>query len=380
MRASRARPVAAAVLVAALGAAGCGDAGTGEDDAVLTVYVSTPLSGPAQGDGEDVADGARLALADAGGRAGELEVRAEYLDASAGGGRFEAAAVAANARRAVEDSSSIAYIGELDSAATRTSLPITNEANLLQVAPGSTAPDLVRESSFDDAVPQEIQTTGERTFARVVPSDDVQGAAGAAFAKRLGATRVEVVRDGSAFGATLAESFTDVARQLGLDIVPASGERYLAGSDLRTLFMRASSGERPSQGQGGRLIVSDALLSPELRGAHATSATLAPAHLPPAGAEFVAAFQAEHGREPGRYAAYGYEAMAAVLAAVERAEDATDRQAAIDALFDGTERDSVIGTYSITDTGETTLDRLSGYELAGGAGDRLRPVAELRVR
>jgi hypothetical protein len=44
--------------------------------------------------------------------------------------------------------------------------------------------------------------------------------------------------------------------------------------------------------------------------------------------------------------------MASVLAAIERASDPADRAAVIDAYFDGTERDSALGSYRITDTGE----------------------------
>jgi hypothetical protein len=48
----------------------------------------------------------------------------------------------------------------------------------------------------------------------------------------------------------------------------------------------------------------------------------------------------------------GHAAMAAVLAAMERASDPADRGSVIDAFFDGTERDSRLGRYRIADTGE----------------------------
>ena len=44
--------------------------------------------------------------------------------------------VAANANRAADDPTAIAYLGELDYGATAVSLPITNHAGLLQVSPG----------------------------------------------------------------------------------------------------------------------------------------------------------------------------------------------------------------------------------------------------
>jgi hypothetical protein len=231
------RPVggaAALVVCLALGA-GCGAEGTAEPgEATLTVYVSAPLTGPGREDGAAVADGAREALADAGEVAGGYEVRAEYLDvAGRNETRFDAVTVAENARTATRDSTTIAYLGELDSGASRTSVPITNSAGILQVAPGSGASDLVRDETYNDDLPTEVQGTGERTFAQLVPTYEPD------------------------------------------EEVPARD-----------------------------------------------------------------------------FAALGHEVMASVLAAIERAEDPADRASVIDAYFDGTERDSRLGTYRITDTGE----------------------------
>jgi hypothetical protein len=62
------------------------------------------------------------------------------------------------------------------------------------------------------------------------------------------------------------------------------------------------------------------------------------------------------------------EAMASVLAAIDRAGDPLSRSSVVDAYFDGTERDSVLGTYSITAEGETTLDApLAAYYVEAGA-------------
>lgn len=260
---------------------GCGQP-EAEGDPKLTIYVSAPLTGPAGAEGRDAADGARLALADAGGEAGGIEVEAEYLDvAGRNESRSDPVSAGRNARTATEDSTSIAYIGELDSATSRTSVPITNSADLLQVAPGSGATDLVVEESFDDSVPKDIQATGERTFARVLPSDD------------------------------------DVQDEFGQGVISGPAE---------------------------------------------------PGELPPAGQEMLDRFRDEYGRAPGPWAAYGYEAMASALAAVDRADDPLDRSSVVAAYFDGTRRDSVLGEYSITEEGETTLDApLAAYNVEAGA-------------
>src|SRR3954454_15767614 len=95
--------VLAAAGLAAAGVAGCGSDSASSEDSVLTVYVSTPLSGPDAGDGADVADGARRALEDAGDQAGGTAVDIEVLDDAGPEGAPDALA-GANARTATEDS------------------------------------------------------------------------------------------------------------------------------------------------------------------------------------------------------------------------------------------------------------------------------------
>ena len=121
---------AALVLVAS----GCGaDAGV-SGGATVNVYVSVPLSGPQAADGRQSCAAAKRALARSGGKAGDLAVRATCLDDASGApGPWNLAAVGANARQAVEDSSTVAYIGELAPAATRFSQTILEAAEIGQL-------------------------------------------------------------------------------------------------------------------------------------------------------------------------------------------------------------------------------------------------------
>ena len=116
----------------------------------------------------------RQALGDAGDRAGGTEVKLEVLDDAGPGGATDALA-GANARRATEDSTAIAYVGELDSGTTRTSLPITNEAGLLQVSPGASAVDLTRSAPGSDQIPEEVQPSG---IADLRPGDPLRHGSG----------------------------------------------------------------------------------------------------------------------------------------------------------------------------------------------------------
>src|SRR5207248_5317046 len=233
-------------------------------------------------DGRDVVGGAKLALADAHGKVGALGVRARYLDDTGGRGtraRWSPSVVAANARRATEDSTAIAYIGDFDSGATRSSLPVTNEARMLQVSPASGAVDLVQP--YLDAGNQlpSLQRTGERTFGRVIPSDEVQAQAGAVWAKRLGFTHASVSRCSSGYSAIIRSAFIEEARTLGISI----GDRGL-------YYLDAAPGAKCTPLANARqpVIATDALFDTAARSVPRsatrrliTSAAEDPSQLPP---------------------------------------------------------------------------------------------------
>jgi hypothetical protein len=167
------RPVSARSLLAqpllalvALALVACGS--TVQEDSELTVYASVPLRGPDAAAGRRLAAGIERALERAGGEAGSVPIRLEVLDDTASPERggppvWTQAQVAANAREAAEDSSSIAYIGEAESDATRVSAPITNEAGIAHIAPAPVAVELLSEPGGND-VPEEFQPSGERTL------------------------------------------------------------------------------------------------------------------------------------------------------------------------------------------------------------------------
>lgn len=343
-------------------APGCG--GGGAVDGTVTVYVSVPLQGVRGAEGRAIADGARLALEQAGGRAGELEVRAIYLDDTGNGPEWNPVATAANARRAAEDSSAIGYIGELDSGATRISLAITNQAGMIQISPGSTAVDLTRETSA--ASPETYRPTGDRNFARIVPDDEAQARAAAVLAERLGARTAGALFDQSSFGEILLDEFSDLAQERGILIGPTAGLRrgsdemivsafsqtppdviYFAGSAGAALDALAEIARRTPETP---FIASDALQTASLEICRRLRAPL----------YLTSPYVRPYGRfEDEPAAAYGYEAMSLLLDAIRRR--GADRGAVIDEVLATEDRGSPIGRYSIDGRGDTTLDRIAVY-------------------
>ena len=376
-------PIGAAALALAL-LGGCATSDGGGGSRGRAVYLSVPLEGSAGAYGRAIRDGAELALRHESRSGDGSRPRLESRDDTRGG-RWSPVVVADNARAATSHSAAVAYLGEFESGATSSSLPITNEARMLQVSPASTALDLVSPFPGSDEVPELVQPTGERTFGRVIPDDEVQAEAGATWARRLGARSAYIVSDGSRFGDAMADEFGEEAAALGI-AVERAGRRVDAArvgkSDPDLLYFGGAAGAalpflgRVARSSDATIMGTDALLLDRgfLRRARPfesrlrlTAAAQDPAQLPPPrGPRFVRRFRAAYGHEPDPYAAYGYEAMAVVLDSIDRAADPVDRSTILDAFFDTSNRDSILGTYSIDELGDTTLNRLAGYRVRDG--------------
>jgi branched-chain amino acid transport system substrate-binding protein len=344
------RSALAALLLVSLAATGCGITGSAKIEAPVSVYVSLPLTGPRGPSGQDAADGARLALEEAGGRAGGVRVDAHYLD-DARNRPWDPVAVGDNARTAIQDHTTAAYIGELDSEPTRSSAPITNQAGIAQISPGAGAVDLTAPAAGYPDTPDRYRPSGSVSFARTVPADDVVIDAAAAWAGELGVTSVAVTSDGSAFQNLSASEFRAAAAAHGIQVSPGGAPGKVAvgpGGATRAVYEPGTQ----------RLTVYGATTQRlEL------SAELDPSLLPEK--RFAARFTQRFKRSPGPYAAYGYEAMALILDAIDQAgTDASSfRDDVREAVIGAHRDDTVLGSYSITSEGDTTECMIQRYRL-----------------
>jgi ABC-type branched-subunit amino acid transport system substrate-binding protein len=200
-------------------------------------------------------------------------------------------------------------------------------------------------------------------FARTAPSDSVVLDAAANWASELGVTSAAVTSDGSAFADLAAAEFRAAAANHGIQVS--------AGEAPKRVAVAPEGGTRAVyQPETGRLTVyGPATQSLEV------SAQLDPERLP--GRDFATRFERRFQREPGPAAAYGYEAMGLVLQGIREAgTDASSfrddmRNAVIGAHRDGT----VLGSYSITDQGDTTECMIQRYRIRNGrAGQALTPL------
>ncbi len=209
-----------------------------------------------------------------------------------------------------------------------------------------------------------MQPSGSRTFGRVIPSDAAQGAAAAESMKRAGIETVAVVGSGDTYRGSLLDGFESVSG--GPSLLSAAGS-------ADAVYVASSRPERdlPRRRRFGRLRRRRTDLRPRRcePGCPPAPASSPGADAPPQAA---AGFRAAKAR-PGRFAAYGYEAMAVVLDSIDRADDPLDRSSVIDSFFATTDRDSILGSYSIDDVGDTTLSRVGAFVARPDGGLEAEP-------
>lgn len=364
----------------------------------LTVFSSLPLQGPEAERSQSIIDAEKLALRQAGGKAGNFKVNFAFSDDSTASGPragWNADKTAENARKAVQNLRTIAYLGDLDSGASAVSIPITNEAGFAQVSPGSTSVGLTKlVPGAEKGEPDKYYPGGDRNFVRVVPADDVEASAAATWAKQLGARKVFLLGDRDVEGDGLAELFRAAAQKEGLSVAGFDRADPRA-KDYRDLAAKVAKAAPDVVFFGGevdsnalrlwsdlhdalprtRLMGSHELLVPgfyrRLGGAEAdtylTSVAQDPRQLPARGKRFVRDYRRQFGQSPDPFAAYGYTAMSLILDALRRSgNDATHRNRVIDELFNTDSFASPVGKFTVDDNGDTSLDRIAGYRIKRG--------------
>ena len=396
------KTAAAAAIATLVILAGCGSSPdeSGRIAArTLAVYVSVPLDGPSAVSGEAVANGARLALDRIHAQIGRFRiVLKEVDDASPSRAEWDPGQTTNDARAAVADPTTVGYIGDLNSGASAISIPPLNRFGIPQVSPASTAVGLT--SNGPGAAPGEpykYYPTGLRTFARVAPSDTIQAAVQVQLQRSLGCTRTFVVDDGEVDGQDMATSF-DLATRAGGPEVIATQTFAPKATDYRALASSVASTGANCVLVAGVNNVGAALLTKQIAAAVPTarifatagmaestfaraispavasrllitSPALGPSAYPASGAALEAEYARRYGT-PEPDAVLGYEATSLMLDAIARATDHGRREATrariLKAIFATRGRPSVLGTYSITPDGDTTLNTFGVWRVRRG--------------
>ncbi len=415
------RAVTACALFAALtGLGACGGKGPSGNQIsgrTLTIYASVPLRGDSRVAGEAVLSGVELALAQARGRIGRYRIAFKALDDSTvQRGEWDPGQTTLNARQAVQDQTTIGYIGELNSGASAVSIPLLNRVGIAQISPGSAAVGLTTNGpGAAPGEPDKYYPTGVRTFARVVPTDAVQAAAMTHAQLSAGCTKTYVLDDGEVDGEDTATTFELVARSSGLDVltvqpfsptatdysslaagVATSGANCLLISALadtnvvlltrqlaaalphamifgsagvaESTYTDPAEGGIPSTLDGRVLITAPLAVSARVASLSSLSSLSASLASLSSVASAASAAGGDGPSEP--YTSFGYESMSLMLNAIGRATDdgrkPARRSAVVAAIFATRNRRSVLGTYSIDPNGDTTLGTYGLYRVVAG--------------
>jgi ABC-type branched-subunit amino acid transport system substrate-binding protein len=362
------RTAACAAIAAAL--AGCSSTGSSSVSVTgktLTIYASVPSQTADPAGAQDVLDAEQLALRRSGSPLGSYKIKFS---------RLASTSLSGNARTAILDKRTIAYLGELDPGASANSIPITNDQDILQVSPTDNALEYTQSTPAVPGAPKKYFAEAYRsygyTFARVVPSSALEAQAQVQELRALGVKKLYVADDGSEYGAALADAVrTDAARVLTAAQGPTSAAA-VRSSGADALFFGASSPVAAARlfNASAATVPSLKLLGPSALDNNAFASSLGPgarpstyisapgflpADLTAAGRKFVSDFRAAYGHVPAPRAIFGYEAMSAVLAVLHEAGASAGNRATVVHDFRGLKnRTSVLGTYSIQ-RGNTTL-------------------------
>jgi branched-chain amino acid transport system substrate-binding protein len=394
------------VAIAAVAAVGCSSSSSSPANGstaaaavsgnTVDIYSSLPMQGSSNVQTIPMVNGMKLALAQAGDKAGKFTVNFTALDDStAAAGKWDPSQTAANARKVAADPRAVYYIGEFNSGASEISIPILNQGGIPQVSPANTYVGLTTDlPGSAPGEPEKYYPTGKRTYLRIVPIDSIQGAADLQAMKQAGCTKVAIANDKEAYGAGLAQLIELEKAEYGVNVVSNTGIDPTA-SNFRTYAQTIKSEGADCfffsgiVSNGGVQIVKDvnaALPTAKIFGPDGVCSSAwtqasqggVPASIDPlmectvatqdlaaypGGKAFLAAYQAKYGSaEPDPYAIYGYEAMKLGLDTIASLGANGDNKAdVLKALFAIKDRKSVIGTYGFDANGDTTLKSYGLY-------------------
>ena len=345
-----------------------------------------------------MANGMKLALAQANNKAGQWTVNYQSLDDStAAAGKWDPGQTAANARKAASDPKAVIYLGEFNSGASEVSIPILNEAGIPQVSPANTYVGLTTSlPGSAPGEPQKYYPSGKRTYLRIVPIDSSQAAAGLMAMKQAGCTKVAVANDKEAYGAGLATLLglekgfygVNILSDTGIDPTAPNFRSYAStikgeGADCFYFAGITANGAvqitkdvhsaiPTAKVFGGDGVCSDTFTNAAKGGVPAAiypliQCTTAASDLSayPGGRAFLTAYQAKYGvSDPDPYAIYGYAVMQLALNTIKNlGAQGNSKSAVLAALFADKSVQSVLGTYGFDSNGDTTLKSWGLYKV-----------------
>lgn len=370
---------------ALLNLAACGKKDTvpaADGEMVVKIGAIQPLTGPQSHLGKDNENGTRMAIDDANAKGisiGGKKVRFELLSEDDQADPKTATIVA----QKMVDEKVNGIIGHLNSGTTIPTSKIYSDAGIVQISPSATNPKYTEQ--------------GFRTAFRVMPNDVQQGRVLGDFAvTRLGAKKVAIIDDRTAYGQGLADQFEAAAKAAGAEIVTRQyttdrSTDFMAiltavkSENADVLFfggMDAQGGPMIKQfktlGLNAKFLMGDGGSTPEfikLSGGGAEGAYSSLPGLPldkmPGGKAFSDKFTAKYGQIQ-LYAPYCYDAVSVMIAAMQKADSADP--AKYMPVLAGITHDGVTAKVSFDAKGDIRDGAITLYQVKNGKWEVLETV------
>lgn len=303
------------------------------NEMTVKIGASAPLTGPQAHIGKDNENGTRMAIEDANAKGvtiGGKKVRFELLSED---DQTDPRAATVVAQKLV-DAKVNGIIGHLNSGTTIPASRIYSDNGIPQISPSATA--------------VAYTTQGFKTAFRVMANDGQQGKVLGEFAaKNLGAKKIAVIDDRTAYGQGLADEFVKSAQGHGAEVV---AREYTTDKAVDfTAVLTSIKGKKPdlvffggmdpqgvplvkqlkALGLNAKFMMGDGGYTPkliELAGgaAEGTYASLpgVPQDQMPGGKEFSQRYEAKYKQPIQLYAPYCYDAVNVMIAAMQKAGSA----------------------------------------------------------
>jgi branched-chain amino acid transport system substrate-binding protein len=346
-----------------------------------------------------MSDAVRFVLARHHFRAGRYSIGYQSCDDSiASTGTYDPGRCRANAEAFAATPKVIGVVGGYNSGCVEAQLPVLARARagpLALIGTASTYVGLTHTAPGTAAgEPQEYEPGGRRSFVRVVVADDVQGAADAILAKRLGVARLFVLHDQDVYGFGIAASVRHAARKVGVRVVGFGGWDPHAHT-YRALASKVAHARADGVFLGGSVDISNGpsvvkdlravlghrvqillpdgfsplaafahLAGPAAEGITMTLPGPAPERLRGEGHRFVVQFGQALGRPVEFYSGAAAQATEVLLAAIGRSNGS--RASVTRQVFKATVRNGILGHFSFDRKGDTTAGSVTVYRVVDG--------------
>lgn len=345
------------------------------DAEAVHIASTAPLTGSAAAYGIETMNGVHLAVEEinaAGGIGGKQIKLTEYDD------QCDPTPAATAANRIIGDKTIVAVVGNVCSSATLAQIPIFARVGMPVLAATTSSPAL--------------SAKGFENFARIIPNDDLQGAASLDLGTRvLGHKRIAVLYPSDDYGQALLAIAKRAATASGAEIVAA--ETYVTGStnDFSSVLANIAAANPDALFLAGYYADMGAAVSQSVRAFAgkkipllANAQTQVPEYVSLAGAAadgtwvtnvydvnnpsaqnkaFVTAYTKKFNAEPGVQAAAGYDNIYVLKQAIEENKGSPEN---LMPVIRATKHEGAMGAISFDENGDNVGGSLVVLQLTGG--------------